>query len=656
MILKRILAGAAAALTLCLSVGSFPAKAPLSASAAEAVTFTSFDTSVNGGEVIRGVDVSSVIALEKAGVKFRNDQGQEQDLFKTLAENGVNYIRVRVWNDPYDSSGNSYGGGNNDVDTACQIAARAAKYGMKLLVDIQYSDFWADPAKQTRPKYWAEHDIDTLSGEIYKWTTWVLKSVTEAGGQIGMVQVGNETNCFFCGETDMNTICKLFASGNKAVRDFDKNILIAHHFANPSNTEHYLWYAKAMNDNKLDYDVFATSYYPYWHGTTENLTSVLKKIGDTYGKYVMVAEMAYPYTDTDGDFQGNAVTSQSSGCDMRYPVSVEGQSQCIRDVYQAVANTGKWGIGVFYWEPAWLGVPGDDYYAQKAVWEETGSGWATKYAVGYDQDVSDTGGSSYDNQGLFDSQGKPMESLRVFGDVFPKKENVVPEEGAQITDGSYRIRSLASGMYLTVENGEGKPGGNVFQFSADGAADYNIWNIKAAGDGYYEIYSAIDGGETYLLDLDYGKADDRTNIGIYTNTFADAQKFKFLEAEDGYVILTKSSGDKSAVEVADSSREDGGNVQQLTRNGSLQQIWVLEPVEELIICGDLSGDGRVSVFDLIMLRQKLLDSQWEERCDVNSDSQFNMNDLVSLQSFLLGRSELDRPTRGTPRNTIFPRK
>ena len=211
-------------------------------------------------------------------------------------------------------------------------------------------------------------------------------------------------------------------------------------------------------------------------------------------------------------------------------------------------------------------------------------------------------------------------------------------------------------MYLTVENGEGKPGGNVFQFSADGAADYNIWNIKAAGDGYYEIYSAIGGGETYLLDLDYGKADDRTNIGIYTNTFADAQKFKFLEAEDGYVILTKSSGDKSAVEVADSSREDGGNVQQLTRNGSLQQIWVLEPVEELIICGDLSGDGRVSVFDLIMLRQKLLDSQWEERCDVNSDSQFNMNDLVSLQSFLLGRSELDRPTRGTPRNTIFPRK
>lgn len=654
MILKRILAGAAAALTLCLSVGSFPAKAPLSASAAEAVTFTSFDTSVNGGEVIRGVDISSIISLENSGVKFRNAQGQEQDIFKTLAENGVNYIRVRVWNDPYDTNGNSYGGGNNDVYTAGLIGARAAKYGMKLLVDIQYSDFWADPAKQTRPKYWAEHDHNTLKSEIYKWTAWVLESVTEAGGEIGMVQVGNETNCFFCGETDMTRICDLFASGNKAVRDFDKNILIAHHFANPSNAEHYLWYAKVMHDTGLDYDVFATSYYPYWHGTAENLTSVLKKIGDTYGKYVMVAEMAYPYTDSDGDNQGNVVTSSSSGCDMRYPVSVEGQAQCIRDVFQAVANTGKWGIGVFYWEPAWLGVPGDGYYAQKAVWEEKGSGWATKYAVGYDQDVSDTGGTSYDNQALFDHSGKPLDSLKVFSSIYPKNETVIPEKGADITEGSYRLRNLASGMYLTVENGEGRAGGNVFQYTADGAADYNTWLVRSAGEGYYEIYSAIDGGDTYLLDLDYGRPDDRTNIGIYTNTEADAQKFKFLETDGGYVILTKSSSDRSAVEIAEGSRDDGGNAQQQSRSGDRSQIWVLEPVEEYIICGDLTGDGRLSVFDMIMLRQSFIEGSGEDKCDVNSDGEFNMNDLVSLQRYLLGQDDFRKPSRGTPPNTVFP--
>lgn len=252
--------------------------APVRADSAElrSVTFTDFDTSVNGGEPIRGVDISSIISIENAGVRFYDENGREQDIFRTLAENGVNYIRVRVWNDPYDSSGNSYGGGNNDVYTAGLIGARAAKYNMKLLVDIQYSDFWADPEKQTRPKYWAEHDTDTLSGEIYKWTEWVLRSVTEAGGDIGMVQVGNETNCFFCGEDDMYTVCKLFASGEKAVRDFDKDILIAHHFADPS-TGYYDWYAQVMNECGLDYDVFATSYYPYWHGTTDDLTSVLKK-------------------------------------------------------------------------------------------------------------------------------------------------------------------------------------------------------------------------------------------------------------------------------------------------------------------------------------------------------------------------------------------
>ena len=368
----------------------------------------------------------------------------------------------------------------------------------------------------------------------------------------------------------------------------------------------------------------------------------------------MVAETAYPYTDKDGDHQGNAVSSSSSGAELRYPVSVEGQSQCIRDVFQAVANTGKWGIGVFYWEPAWLGVPGNDYYSQKAVWEETGSGWATKYAVGYDPDVSDTGGSSYDNQALFSSEGRPLESLKVFDQVYPKKEVSFPEDGAVISEGSYRIRNLASGMYLTVENGEGKAGVNVFQFTADGAADYNTWIVRSAGEGYYEIYSAIDGGETFLLDLDYGRADDRTNIGIYTSTAADAQKFKFMETDGGYVILTKSSGDKSAVEIADRSRDDGGNVQQLARSGASEQIWVLEPVEELTVCGDLNGDGRVSVFDLILLRLSLLDGSQEESCDVNSDGEFSMNDLVSLQSFLLGKTEIERPTRGTPRNTIFP--
>ncbi|SEL29915.1 glycosyl hydrolase 53 family protein [Ruminococcus albus] len=387
----------------------------------KSVTFNSFPANVNGGEPIRGVDISSILSIEQAGVVFHDDNGKEEDIFRVLYDHDVNYIRVRVWNEPNDGKGHSYGGGNNDVNAACEIGRRAAKYGIKLLVDIQYSDFWADPSKQTRPKYWAPHDQYTLSGEIYKWTTWVLKAITEAGGDIGMVQVGNETECFFCGEKDMYKICELFASGEKAVRDFDRNILIAHHFANPSHVDYFNWYAKVMNECNLDYDVFATSYYPYWHGSLSNLTSVLKTIGDTYGKYVMVAETAYPYTSENGDSFGNTISAWSSGVDLNYDISVQGQTQAVTDVFQAIANCGDKGIGAFYWEPAWLGVSGTSSQ-QRNKWDKYGCGWASSYASEYDHDVTSAGGSSFDNQALFDFNGYPLESLDVFTRIYPKKD------------------------------------------------------------------------------------------------------------------------------------------------------------------------------------------------------------------------------------------
>lgn len=145
MRLKRIISSV---MSILIALTPAFAGAPQNAQAAEqSVTFSYFDNNINGGEPIRGVDVSSIISIENAGVKFYNEHGQEQDIFQTLSENGVNYIRIRVWNEPNDGNGHTYGGGNNDVSTAGEIGKRAAQYGMKLLVDIQYSDFWADPAK-----------------------------------------------------------------------------------------------------------------------------------------------------------------------------------------------------------------------------------------------------------------------------------------------------------------------------------------------------------------------------------------------------------------------------------------------------------------------------------------------------------------------------
>ena len=466
---KRMIAAASAIALSLLSIPASPQSTAVSAGN-RTVTFDQLDMNFNGGEPVRGVDVSSIVAIEESGVRFHNEDGSEADIFDILEAHGVNYIRVRVWNEPNDGNWHSYGGGNNDVRTAGIIGKRAAEHGMKLLVDIQYSDFWADPAKQTRPKYWAQHDHETLKGEIYKWTKWVLESITADGGDIGMVQVGNETNCFFCGEKDMYKICDLFASGNKAVRDFDRNILIAHHFANPNKVDYYKWYAQVMDECKLDYDIFATSYYPYWHGTTENLTSVLKYIGDTYHKHVMVAETAYPYTNEDGDTFGNAVSSSSSGVTLKYEISPEGQAQCIADVFQAVADTGKWGLGVFYWEPAWLGVPGKTWEERRQLWEQYGSGWATDTAKEYDKDVDQAGGSSYDNQALFDFDGKPLSSLDVFLSIYPQTFSESYLTGDLNNDGKVNVFDMIL-LRRQLVSGEFTASSDINEDGEHGAAD-----------------------------------------------------------------------------------------------------------------------------------------------------------------------------------------
>lgn len=372
-----------------------------------------------GEDFIKGVDVSSIISLENSGVTFKNQAGAEQDIFKTLADSGVNYVRVRVWNDPFDAAGNGYGGGNNDLATAIKIGKRATANGMKLLVDFHYSDFWADPAKQQAPKAWANLSFEDKKTALYNYTKESLEAMKAAGIDIGMVQVGNETNGGVAGEKDWTKVSALFNEGSKAIRDVDSTILVAVHFTNPETAGRYASLAKTLHDNGVDYDVFASSYYPFWHGTLSNLTAVLKNVADTYGKKVMVAETSYAYTAEDGDGHGNTAP-KDSGQTLYYPITVQGQANAVRDVIQSVANVGDAGIGVFYWEPAWLPVgPASQHEQNKAIWEQYGSGWATSFAGEYDPHDAGAwyGGSAVDNQALFDFTGRPLPSLDVFNYV-----------------------------------------------------------------------------------------------------------------------------------------------------------------------------------------------------------------------------------------------
>lgn len=364
----------------------------------------------------RGMDASAVLALENSGVKYYNFDGKEQDVFMTLAQAGVNYIRLRAWNDPYDENGNGYGGGNNDVATAIVLGQRATKYGMKVCIDFHYSDFWADPKKQFVPKAWEGMDIEEKSDALYNFTLESLTQLLDAGVNVGMVQIGNEINNGMSGETDVANVRKLLTAGSKAVREAaansGKEILVAVHYTNIDDMKKLDTLLTGLQVKEIDYDIVGLSFYPYWHGTIEDLKNAIIHIRDTYGKKVYVAENAYCYTAEDGDGSANSVEGTDDLAE-GYSASVQGQANEVRDVCAAASEAGA--EGVFYWEGTWIPVgPADADNSD--LWEKYGSGWASSYASGYDpKDAGQYyGGCSWDNQAMFDFTGHPLASLNVF--------------------------------------------------------------------------------------------------------------------------------------------------------------------------------------------------------------------------------------------------
>ena len=370
-------------------------------------------------DFIFGMDVSSVLAEEASGVRYYDFDGNETDIFRLLADSGINTIRVRVWYDPYDEQGNGFGGGNCDIQTAVEIGKRAAACGMRLLVDFHYSDFWADPGKQMVPRAWQGMKIKQKKEAVYEYTLNCLNQLKEAGVPVRMIQLGNEINGKLCGEKTWMNISYIIQAGAQACREVFPDALIALHFANPENTDSYRTYAEKMayyeEAGLVDYDVFATSYYPYWHGSLDNLSEILTEIANTYSKKVMVMETSYAYTAEDTDFSANTI-GEGGGIVKDYPFTPQGQANCVRNITDTVVNHTPTGIGICYWEGAWITVGTESWEENHEKWEKYGSGWASSYAAVYDPADAGKyyGGSAVDNQAFFDASGHPLESLKVF--------------------------------------------------------------------------------------------------------------------------------------------------------------------------------------------------------------------------------------------------
>ena len=488
-------------------------------------------------DFINGMDISSILALEKSGVTYKDWNGKTADIFDVLEEADINYVRVRVWNDPFDAAGNGYGGGDNDIAAAVAIGKRATAHGMKLLVDFHYSDFWADPAKQKAPKAWATKTVAEKATATEAYTADSLNLLKDAGVDVGMVQVGNETNNGVAGVTGFPDMAKIFNAGSKAVRAVYPDALVAVHFTNPEKADSYATIAKDLDTFKVDYDVFASSYYPFWHGSLSNLTSVLTAVANTYGKKVMVAETSWDYTLNDGDGHENVINASTAT--NQYPSTVQGQATSVQNVMAAVADVGAAGLGVFYWEPAWLpvGTP-SELASNKLLWERDGSGWASSFAGEFDAEDAGKwyGGSAWDNQAMFDVAGNPLESLNVFayartGATAPRAVASIAAVSLTVSDGA--PVTLPSTVAVTYNDGDVEAHPVTWRTSVD-------W---IRGPGTYTITGTTVGDRTVTATVAVtanpvrNHSFEDTDLSMWTITGTGASVTTDIDASDGTTSL-----------------------------------------------------------------------------------------------------------------------
>lgn len=421
---------------------------------------------------IRGIDISSYTALKKAGVKYYDNEGKEASLLKVLSDNGVNYIRIRIWNDPYNEKGETYGGGSNDVKAGLEIAKEAAKYNIKVLLGFHYSDFWADPAVQLLPKAWEKdrNNQEKMCSNVYEFTKETLEQFKDAGADIGMVQVGNEISQGMMGimhRTKANVwqeeeksvlIDSYLNAGARAVRECVPDALVAIHL----DTLNLSIYKDAMNAwerDKVDYDVLGSSSYAFWAG--KNMLGNVRKAGNyvaSRGKLFAVLETSWLNSQKDADGTVNMVNNTK---DAVYKVGPQGQADMLSDLYDAILSNDN-GLGAFYWEGAWIPVKAGwvNWKYNKEMANEFGTGWATENAGGYYPKSKlyyngnpVWGGDSWDNQTLFDDKGYSLDSLRFYKDAVSSNEKysrvVIALCDKENNVLEYRVVKVVSGKSMT---------------------------------------------------------------------------------------------------------------------------------------------------------------------------------------------------------------
>lgn len=345
------------------------------------------------------------------------------------------------------------------------MARRGKVMGLKLLLDFHYSDTWADPGHQRKPKAWENISFNALKDSLYQYTQRVIQELDRRGTPADMVQLGNEINSGLLwndgrvgGNYDSNwpNFAALLKEAIRAVRESSArgdSIKIMIHVANAAKNSTCRWFFDNLIANGVNFDVIGLSFYPWWHGTLGQVKSNLNDLAARYKKDIIIAESAYPWTLQWFDNQNNIVGNQSQ-LHAGYPASVDGQALFIRDLMDIVRQTkdGK-GKGLFYWAPEYISTP--------------------------------TFLSNWENNALFDFYGNMLKSMDVF---LEEPDSLVPINVTMIVNTAthwdtlmphhfVQLRGEVQGTsYLTLPDGK--------KVTWDASSDLVLQNI---GGDYWSV-------------------------------------------------------------------------------------------------------------------------------------------------------------------------
>ncbi|HLP16102.1 MAG TPA: glycosyl hydrolase 53 family protein [Bacteroidota bacterium] len=309
-------------------------------------------------EFFRGADVSFTPQIESLGGKYTLN-GVEKDALDILKENGVNYIRLRLWHTP--------AGGWCGLGQTLAYTQRVKGKGLKFLLDIHYSDWWADPGKQNKPAAWATLPYAALKESVYTYTKFVLASFHRQLIVPDMLQIGNEITAGMLWPDGRNNTAQgwiqfgeLLKEGVRGAREgaADSSMKIMIHIDRGGDNGTARWFYDNLITQGVPFDVIGLSYYPWWHGSLLQMKNNVNDLAVRYNKPIVIAETAYPWTTKSlNDGMGNVgvdVSKLIQGC----PVSAQGQKTFLARITKILKETtnGK-GVGYFYWEPAYISVP-----------------------------------------------------------------------------------------------------------------------------------------------------------------------------------------------------------------------------------------------------------------------------------------------------------